>query len=257
MKRNQKYKVLDLFSGIGGFSLGLERAGGFETIAFCENDEPCQRVLRKHWPDTPIFPDVTELNSEELYSQGIKPDLICGGFPCTDISTCGRGVGIHGEKSSLWHNMFLLIRDVRPEWAIIENVPALRHRGLTLVLQNLSSLSYVCEVHCIPAYSLGAPHVRDRLFILAHSASGGQSGPREFEPSSDSKTVLKRETIDAFNGRFKEIWATEPQLGRVVDGIPDRMDRLTQLGNSMLPQIPEMIGTAIMEFDDAEKSLQI
>jgi DNA (cytosine-5)-methyltransferase 1 len=161
--------VLDLFSGIGGFSLGLERAGGFETVAFCEVDAKARLVLAKHWPNVPIFEDIRTLTGEQLREQGIMPDVICGGFPCQDISGAGKGAGIIGTRSGLWAEMFRLIRDVRPAWAIVENVSALRSKGLTLVLQNLSEIGYMCEWHCIPVSALGAPHQRDRIWIVAHA----------------------------------------------------------------------------------------
>ena len=116
------HKILDLLSGIGGFSLGLESTGGFETTAFCELDKKAQLVLNKHWPDVPIYEDIKELTYERLKADGIIPDVICGGFPCQDISVAGKRKGIKAERSGLWSEMFRLIRDVRPAWTIIENV---------------------------------------------------------------------------------------------------------------------------------------
>jgi DNA-cytosine methyltransferase len=166
-----KHKVLDLFAGIGGFSLGLEATGGFETTAFCELDKKAQLVLKKHWPDTPIYEDIKELTYERLRADGNVPTVITGGFPCQDISCAGKAKGILAERSGLWSEMFRLIRDVRPTWAIIENVSALRSKGLTLVLQNLCEIGYMCEWHCIPASAVGAPHQRDRIWIIAYPKS--------------------------------------------------------------------------------------
>ena len=163
-----KHKVLDLFSGIGGFSLGLQNTGGFETVAFCEIEPYCHKVLKKHWQDVPIYNDIKELDYDTLQADGIKPDVITGGFPCQDISVAGPGKGIIGERSSLWSEYARLIKDVRPTWAIIENVSALRSKGLTLVLQNLSEIGYNAEWHCIPCTAVGGLHRRDRLWIIAY-----------------------------------------------------------------------------------------
>ncbi len=165
------HKVLDLFSGIGGFSLGLEATGGFETVAFCEIEKYPLEILNKHWPNVPKYNDIKELTYERLKADGIIPDVICGGFPCQDISVAGKRKGIKAERSGLWSEMFRLIRDVRPAWTIIENVSALRSKGLTLVLQNLSSIGYMSEWHCIPASAIGANHQRDRIWIVAHPYS--------------------------------------------------------------------------------------
>ena len=122
--------TLDLFAGIGGFSLGLERTGGFRSVAFCEIDKKAQKVLNKHWPDVPVFEDVSALTKEKLDEQGISVDVITGGFPCQDISLAGKGAGLEGERSGLWFQFHRLIKEIQPKYAIIENVSALRSRGL-------------------------------------------------------------------------------------------------------------------------------
>jgi len=138
--------VLDLFSGIGGFSLGLEATGGFETVAFCEQDAYADRVLEKHWPDVPSYDDVTTLTQKRLTEDGIKKiDVICGGFPCQDISTAGKGAGLAGARSGLRSEYARLIGEVGPRWVVIKNVSALRGRGLSTVLQNLRALGYDAE----------------------------------------------------------------------------------------------------------------
>ena len=162
------HKVLDLFSGIGGFSLGLQNTGGFETVAFCEIEPYCHRVLNKHWKDVPIYNDIKELTYDTLQADGIEPDVITGGFPCQDISVAGKQKGIIGERSSLWSEYARLIEDVRPKWAIIENVPTLRSKGLTLVLQDLNEIGYNAEWHCIPCSAIGGLHRRDRIWIIAY-----------------------------------------------------------------------------------------
>src|SRR5258708_2164912 len=164
--------VLDLFSGIGGFSLGLERAG-MRTVAFCEIDPFCRRVLAKHWPDVPVYDDVRTLTAARVGSCGQLIDVICGGFPCQDISFAGKGAGIGGERSGLWSEYARIIGEVRPKYVIVENVAALLGRGLERVLGDLAALGFDAEWHCIPASAVGAPHRRDRVWIVAHSDANG------------------------------------------------------------------------------------
>lgn len=166
-----------LFAGIGGMDLGLERAG-MECCWQVEINERNRRVLAKHWPAAKRYGDIrgVELFDEEGWRQidetRLEPvDLVCGGFPCEDISLASAtGVGIIGERSGLWSEFARVLAEVRPAFALIENVPALRSRGLALVLQNLHALGFDAEWHCIPASALGAPHQRDRVFIVAYTA---------------------------------------------------------------------------------------
>ena len=157
--------VLDLFSGIGGFSLGLERTGGFKTIAFCEIDPYCRAVLRKHWPGVPIFEDVRTLTGADV--PGV--DVICGGFPCQDISYAGDGKGIvEGTRSGLWIQFGRLIGELRPAFAIVENVAALLGRGMGQVLGDLAALGYDAEWHSLDAFYAGVPQYRPRVWIVAY-----------------------------------------------------------------------------------------
>lgn len=172
-------RVLDLFSGIGGFSLGLERAGGFRTVAFCEIEPFCRSVLNKHWPGVPVYEDVRLVTAKRLSADGLAGlDVVCGGFPCQDISINGRGVGLAGERSGLWFEMRRVIEEVGPRFAVIENVEELRRRGLDEVLGGLASLGYDAEWHCIPASAIGAAHGRDRIWIVA-VANPARRGRRE------------------------------------------------------------------------------
>ena len=160
---------LDLFSGIGGFALAA-RWVGWETVGFCEIDPYCQKVLRKHWPDVPIYEDVRELDGQD-YKGAV--DIITGGFPCQDISLAGKGVGIDGERSGLWSELARIIGEIRPAYAVMENVSALLGRGLDRVAGDLAEIGYDCEWHCIPASAIGAPHRRDRIWIIAYASSVG------------------------------------------------------------------------------------
>lgn len=233
----QKLKVLDLFSGIGGFSLGLERTGGFETVAFCEIDPFCQKVLKKHWPDVPIYNDVRTLD----YDGAV--DVITGGFPCQDISEAGKRKGIDGDRSGLWREVVRIMGDIRPRYAILENVSDLLSGGdgqwFGRVLGDLAALGYYVGWNSIQAADLGAAHIRDRVWITA------------FLSDTDGERC-----IQCWRQQFKKsrapagdvhTFSNEPEPARVVDGVPHRVDRLKSLGNAVVPQIPEMIGYAILE----------
>lgn len=158
--------VLDIFSGIGGFSIGLE-AASMQTVAFCEINPFCQKILKKHWPLIPVFSDITTIHKEDL--KALLPiDVIAGGFPCQDVSIAGKKKGINAKRSGLWKEFVRLINEIRPKYAIIENVANLRSTGLISVLQDLWKIRYDAEWHCIPASAFGAPHRRDRIWIIAY-----------------------------------------------------------------------------------------
>jgi DNA (cytosine-5)-methyltransferase 1 len=237
-------KVLDLFSGIGGFSLGLERAG-MRTVAFCEIESFPRKVLAKHWPNVPIYDDVRTLTAERLAADGIAIDVICGGFPCQDISFAGNGAGLAGERSGLWREYARLISEIRPRYVIVENVAALLSRGLGDVLRDLAALGYDAEWHCIPASRVGARHRRDRAWIVAYAERRRLQG-------GDVECARTATVVAAAFGRYRrgrefgEAWRSEPDVGRVAYGIPDAMDRIKGLGNAVVPQIPELIGRAII-----------
>jgi len=170
--QKKSLRVLDLFSGIGGFSLGLERAG-MQTVAFCEIEPFPRAVLRKHWPNVPCYKDIRTLTAERLASDGIAADVICGGFPCQDISVAGKGAGIEGERSGLWSEYARLIGELRPRYVIVENVAALLGRGISRVLGDLSEIGYDAEWQVISAADVGAPHRRERVWIVAYPRHAG------------------------------------------------------------------------------------
>lgn len=297
-------RVLDLFSGIGGFSLGLERAG-FETVAFCEISPKCRHLLATHWPRVPQFNDVCALTAADITG---PIDVICGGFPCQDISFAGKGAGLAGERSGLWSEYARLVRELRPTYVIVENVSALLGRGLGDVLGDLAALGYNAWWDCIPAAAVGAPHRRDRIWIVAYPGSiehegygdalrreiasglsranrladteclraiqsqGGVTDERGWLGDCGSEgcrqaladTVLvdgqglvasladqeeRRGPVErpaGPRGNGLGQWLSEPDVGRVAHGVPARVDRLHGLGNAVVPQIPEIIGRAIV-----------
>ena len=158
--------VGSLFSGIGGIELGFERAGGFKTAWFVENEIHAQTVLRKHWPEALIYDDITQVDFKTIP----KVDILTGGFPCQDISNAGKRAGITGSRSSLWKHYLRAISEIRPKYILAENVAVLTRRGLNVVLADLASVGYDAEWHCISAVSVGASHRRDRVFIIGFRA---------------------------------------------------------------------------------------
>jgi len=272
--------VGSLFAGIGGLELGLERAG--MTVKWqVEIDEYCRQVLAKHWPDVPRWDDVCTFPPEDWTAEQLEVDLICGGFPCQDISTAGKGAGLEGERSGLFYEIIRIAGILRPRYLLLENVSALLARGLGAVLGELAQIGYDAQWHCIPAASVGAPHRRDRVFILAdtkgkrlpqregsdtsgpgtHSGAGsnGSGLPAGVLPHTNGRGILfeglgwQQESLSAWRETcWRNQWAVEPQVGRVADGIPRRVDRLRGLGNAVVPQVAEFIGRAIMEGADSE-----
>ena len=195
----ERLKVLDLFSGIGGFSLGLERTGGFKTVAFCEIDPFCRKVLAKHWPDVPQYDDVRTLTADALSRDGIAVDVICGGFPCQDISTAGKQAGIAADRSGLWFEYLRLIGEIRPRYVIVENVSNLL-RGPSerpgewfgIVLGGLAALGYDALWESIPASAVGAPHIRDRVWLIAQPQHSAPMCERQHNPRGDVRTAKLR-----------------------------------------------------------------
>jgi DNA (cytosine-5)-methyltransferase 1 len=251
-----KLKVLDLFSGIGGFSLGLDRAGGFETVAFCEIEPFPRKVLAKHWPGVPCYEDVTKLTGDILRRDGISVDVITGGFPCQDISCAGKQAGIgEGTRSGLWSEIVRLIGELSPRYVIVENVAALlsgpsEQRGgwFGSILGDLAECGYDAEWENIPAASVGAPHRRERVWIVAYPK---RKGPQRlinhhciFGSEGTSLTVA--------NYRGVKLWCEMAERSLSVrnrDGVRPSVDRrrIKACGNAVVPQIPELIGRAIME----------
>ena len=165
-------KHLDLFSGIGGFSLGLEATGGFETVAFCDVEEFPRKVLQKHWPGVKQYKDIKELTYEKLKADGIDTiDIITGGYPCQPFSVAGRKKG-EEDPRHLWPEYFRLVKECRPTWVIGENVAGHIKLGLDTVLKDLESEGYSARTFSISASSIGANHKRERVWIVANSNKG-------------------------------------------------------------------------------------
>ena len=227
-------KFGSLFSGVGGMDLGLERAG-MECRWQVENDAYATRVLEKHWPDVPKYGDIREVDFERVE----RVDLVAGGFPCQDLSYAGKGLGLSGARSGLWSEFKRCIRVVRPRFVLVENVPGLLSRGMGAVLGDLASLGYDAEWESLPAAAFGAPHLRWRIFIVAHA---NRLGCHDSSERLASVSISSRYASSQIRARVDASY-----LDRVNDGIPARVHRLRGLGNAVVPQVAEWVGHRIME----------
>jgi DNA (cytosine-5)-methyltransferase 1 len=256
--------VLDLFSGSGAFSLGLERTG-MRTIAFCEIDPFCRRILARHWPDVPCYDDVRTITADRLRSDGITANVIAGGFPCQNVSIAatvhGGHSGLDGEQSGLWSEYERLVGEIEPEIVIIENVDRLAGYGLDRVLRSLAALGYDAEWDVLPAWFFGAPQARKRIWIVAYPSGqrverllqgvcAGATGQGWPGGAANLLDVVR----SAFGGdnRFPQ-----PLLRGVDDRPANWVDRLHACGNAVIPQIPEAIGRAIMKQIESGKKRRV
>lgn len=270
-----KLRVLDLFSGLGGFSLGLERTGGYETVAFCEINPKRRDDIRSVWGNVPVFEDVKDLSAASVGDV----DVITAGFPCQDISTAGKRAGIHGNRTGLFSEVIRLARELRPAFIILENSADLLtgERGAWAghVFGQLAEIGYDAEWHVIPASGLGAPHDRERVWIIASDPSSPLRGDgRQLFLGRRFTRTGKAAAVIAHHYRERELqsgWCFTDQRGRVVyhpeqawpetwvnklsqicgldDGLSSGFstDTAERFGNSVIPQIPELIGRAILE----------
>jgi DNA (cytosine-5)-methyltransferase 1 len=269
--------LLDLFSGIGGFSYAAEQlVGGFRTVAFCDTDKACHKVLAKHWPSTPIFPDICELTAADikpLCPNGLS--LITAGFPCQDLSVAGKQAGYDGERSVLFYEIIRLARELRPKFLLLENVRNLlsHQNGETFqeTLFQIAKAGYDAEWAVIPASDVGACHKRERIWIIAYTKSNarqfqssqwqdlrnvasvdGEEGSitphsdnsrlEGWEPAGVSQyppqwTIRQGNSPSAMLSPEWTAYVSQPVLCRGDDGLSNRVDRLKQLGNSIVPQV--------------------
>jgi DNA (cytosine-5)-methyltransferase 1 len=270
-------KIGSLFSGIGGLELGLEWAGFGPTVWQVEQNEYCLKVLEKHWPNVKRFEDVQTVTHKELE----KVDLICGGFPCQDVSSAGNGAGLKGARSGLWAEFYRVVHELEPEWVIVENVASGANRWVDTVRGGLELIGYETFPVPLSAADCGAPHLRRRVFIVGRavetwSKRKWRSGGAYTVPHTQRESIRdeqgrrsgahgERKTEFGYDGAAGIVahadgkpkigssesreecnpWAVEPSVGRVADGIPDRVDRLRALGNAVVPQCAQVVGEFI------------
>jgi DNA (cytosine-5)-methyltransferase 1 len=251
-------RVLDAFAGIGGFSLGLERAGGFETVRAIEFSPDAQGVLRRNLPSARIDADIRNQDFKEG-----EADVVCAGFPCQDISQMGPRTGLSGARSGLFWEAMRAVRVVRPGYVLLENVVALLRRGMGAVLGALAASGYDAEWDCIPKAHLGAPDIRDRVWILAHPqhthALRAGPYPAALDIAGSVELFDQQERLSGPLGAPLAAalarlgpaggrpWDAEPQLSRVADGLPADVAAVKLFGNAVCPRIPEAIGRAIQQ----------
>jgi DNA (cytosine-5)-methyltransferase 1 len=300
--------VGSLFSGIGGLDLGLERAG-MEVIWQSEIDPYGCRVLKKHWPEVVNHGNIKEINWGDV----VRPDIICGGYPCQPFSTAGKRNGTDDPRH-LWPWVRQAISELRPKYAILENVRGHITLGLSTVVGELASIGYDAEWQIVSANSVGAPHLRERVIIIAYpfrelantdnsgrlhrqpqvftadrwlnalsfirssganvayakkqysngqphnsinserpktlSEFGNSSGAQDVANTNSAPGQLKQErTVCKPNSGRRSCWAVEPDVGRVANGVPSRVDRLRGLGNAVVPQVAELIGRMVIDYD--------
>ncbi len=241
--------VGSLFSGIGGIDLGLERAG--MCIKWqVEIDPYCSRVLAKHWPDVPRYRDVRECGAHNLPAV----DVLAGGFPCQDISEAGARAGLAGSRSGLWLELLRLIGELRPRYALVENVSALLVRGMGTILGGLAEVGYDAEWQSLPAAAFGAPHYRERIFVVAYpNCLRPQTSvfqPRLLAPTATDAWGQAIGVVGSGSGGWRE-WGIRSGVLRVAHGVPSRVDRLRGLGNAVVPQVAEYVGRLIVAHSEA------
>lgn len=262
--------VGSLFSGIGGLDLGLERAG-MQVIWQSEIDPFACKVLKKHWPEVPNYGDIKQIDWRSV----ARPNIICGGYPCQPFSLAGQRRGTNDPRH-LWPWVRTAISELRPDYAILENVRGHLTMGGLQVIGELTEIGYDAEWRIVSAAGLGAPHRRDRLIIVAYP-NDARSGTPERRTNTDGASQVKEwknvtqfgisrrganvaDTASAglqgpvgsiFTGIRKGFtnggwWEIEPDVGRVANGVSFRVDRLRGLGNAVVPQVAEYIGRLVM-----------
>ena len=271
-------KMIDTFSGIGGFSLAAGWTGGIETVQFVEREPFCQRILTKHWPTVPIHDDICTFTPPAG-----SADIITGGFPCQDISQAGKGAGLAGKRSGLFYELLRVIRLVGPRYVVMENVAAITSRGMDTVLGALAQAGYDAEWACIPAAAVGACHQRDRWWCVAYAQGmlshggtskqqgkpGGQQVPKPRDGDwantvySDSKRQQERQLASQSRQPQQPTWpdaprrlspnwrsyVSEPVLCRGNDGLSNGTHRLKALGNSVMPQVAMIPLLRVLELE--------
>ncbi|HHB2055623.1 MULTISPECIES: DNA cytosine methyltransferase [Bacillus] len=250
-------QMLDLFSGIGGISLAADWAG-IETVAFCEIEPFNQKVLNKHWPIVPIFSDIRKLTKRSLEERGVDVgtiSIVAGGYPCQPFSVAGDRKGEEDDRH-LWPEVFRLLQEIRPTWFIGENVAGHVTLGLDNVLTDLESIGYTSQPFVIPACAIGAPHRRERVFIISFLSNSNcirYQGSQQLREDISKIEKWGKGSFGTTSKLFDDIdWEKRAFqssfLGR-GDGLPNRMDRIRSLGNAVVPQQIYPIFAAIAKIE--------
>lgn len=282
--RGTMLTIGSLFAGIGGLELGLEWAGFGPVLWQVERDAYAARVLARHWPSAKRYDDVRTVGKHNLQSV----DILCGGFPCQDLSFAGKGAGLNGERSGLWREFARIIGEIRPAYVVVENVAALLSRGLGEVLGDLAALGYDAQWDCIPASAMCAPHRRDRIFIVGYAKSEHRRRRRSKTRSAryagrasfglansalsqcvrDSQSIGEEAevtrtrgglggTVDGFSRWLDRGWPSRPsepqkawEAPRITENATDRRARIKALGNAVVPQVGYIVGQMIATMEE-------
>ncbi len=242
-------RLLDLFSGIGGFSLAAQWVWGdeLEIISFCEIDPFCQKVLKKHWPNVPIEPDIKEMNGEKY-----RPiDIVCGGFPCTQTSTISaiksKRKGLDGKDSGLWWEYLRIVQEVGPLWVVVENTPGVLRWANTIEI-GLERIGYRVSRLQRSALDCGAPHLRRRVFFVANALQ------QRWEKGQGVRITPSNAPLHPWFTAPRGDWIeTRTRNHRMDNGIPNRVDRIKALGNAVVPQVCYEILHFIKMIDEAAR----
>ena len=235
--------VLDLFSGMGGFTYGLSSVG-FNTVAFCENDDYARGVLGRHWPDIKIYDDVKTITRKQLEQDGLSVDVITGGWPCQPVSRVGKRQGAKDDRY-LWPEMFRVIREVKPRWVIGENVTGIVEMALDDVLTDLENIGYTVRTFDLPAASVGANHQRRRIFVIGfYNETVAYATGKGLQRQSSARVPKGKTTVRHDWSRHR--WMPTPRICRRSDGVSRRMERIKCIGNSVVPALVSEIGRAIL-----------
>lgn len=289
---------LDLFSGIGGFALAASRVWGnkHEIVGFCEIDEFCQKVLKKHWPNAPIITNIKKMwfnplsnrlmNGKKYVRKCKTINLLTGGFPCQPYSVAGKQKGAKDDRA-IWPEMLRIIKEAKPTWVVAENVPGIINMELDKVLSDLENEGYATETFNIPACGVDAWHRRYRIWIVAHSHNAAPKRQQQYGGKVLSFSKSKRFSLGSYNaadsngirsqrGKLwdtacrtkgveifapeslllgnggETVWQSEPTMGRMANGVSNRVDRLRSLGNAIVPQVAEVIFMMIKQYEAQE-----
>lgn len=242
-------RLLDTFSGIGGFSLAARWLGGFTTVQFVEREPFCRRILRKHWPDVPIHDDICTFNP----APG-SADVVVGGFPCQDISKAGRQAGIKiGTRSGLFYELMRVVCMVRPRYIVMENVAAIANNGMDAVLGQLAEAGFNAEWACIRASDLGALHRRERWWLVAYPIGNRSEGDMQQEIPWQ-RSIQRIESLRSVAHLRVGPSSDTPRLLRGTDGLPNKLDRLRALGNAVVPQVAMIPLARVLELQRQTRS---
>jgi len=236
-------RIGSAFSGIGGLDYGLELSGIGRTTWQIEIDPYCRSVLARHWPSVDRYEDIRECGAHNLS----HVDLLAGGFPCQDVSSCGKGAGLNGARSGLWWEFHRLASELAPEWIVVENVASGAKRWVDAVRGSLGRLGYETLPIPIAAADVGAPHLRRRIFIVAHSERERIRDKRQRRSGRRPRTLCPPGDAEPIHDGTPRRWATLPPICRGNYGPPPGLDRarLKALGNAVVPQCAQVVGEVI------------